>query len=174
VLLLDRFDIAEDGRHHLITANGLLKEPASQQDPGRTFRYDDVCEILCKYSATIEQDLKQLLRLMLFNRAINNTDDHERNFSLIHRGDGFRLSPAYDLVPSLVTGAYHAAGFGLKPYPPRPSEARSLGKLFGLPKPVVASIAEEVRTAVQAWPRFAEQAGVEDQEAAKLSRCFHP
>ena len=39
VLLLDRFDIAEDGRHHLITANGLLKEPASQQDPGRTFRY---------------------------------------------------------------------------------------------------------------------------------------
>jgi len=174
VLLLDRFDIAEDGRHHLITANGLLKEPASQQDPGRTFRYDDVCEILCKYSATIEQDLKQLLRLMLFNRAINNTDDHERNFSLIHRGDGYRLSPAYDLVPSLVTGAYHAAGFGLKPYPPRPSEARSLGKLFGLPKPVVASIAEEVRTAVQAWPRFAEQAGVEDQEAAKLSRCFHP
>ena len=174
VLLLDRFDIAEDGRHHLITANGLLKEPASQQDPGRTFRYDDVCELLCKYSTTIEQDLKQLLRLMLFNRAINNTDDHERNFSLIHRGDGFRLSPAYDLVPSLVTGAYHAAGFGLKPYPPRPSEARSLGKLFGLPKPVVASIAEEVRTAVQAWPRFAEQAGVEDQEAAKLSRCFHP
>ena len=52
VLLLDRFDIAVNARHHLITTNGLLKEPASQQDPGRTFRYDDVCELLRRYSVT--------------------------------------------------------------------------------------------------------------------------
>ena len=115
-----------------------------------------------------------LLRLMLFNRAINNTDDHERNFSLIHRGDGYCLAPAYDLVPSLVTGVYHAAGFDLQPYPPRPSEAGTLGKVFGLPKPLVASIAEEVLCAVQAWPRFAEQTGVEEEEAARIGRCFHP
>jgi len=28
---------------------------------------------------------------MLFNRAINNTDDHERNFSLITQDDGYRM-----------------------------------------------------------------------------------
>lgn len=174
VLLLDRFDIAEGGRHHLITANGLLKEPVSQQDPGRTFRYDDVCELLRRYSANIEQDIEQLLRLMLFNRAINNTDDHERNFSLIHRGEGYCLAPAYDLVPSLVTGAYHAAGFDLNPYPPRPSEANKLGKIFGLPKPVVVSIAEEVLSAVREWPHFAGRTGVDEQEAARIGGCFHP
>lgn len=79
VLLLERFDIAPDGcRYHLITANGLLKEPSSQRDPGGTFRYDDICNLLKKHSTTIDSDLKQLIRLMLFNRAINNTDDHKK------------------------------------------------------------------------------------------------
>jgi serine/threonine protein kinase HipA of HipAB toxin-antitoxin module len=39
-----------------------------------------------QYSINIEQDLKQLLAIMLFNRAIHNADDHERNFSPINRG----------------------------------------------------------------------------------------
>ncbi|MBT3347251.1 MAG: hypothetical protein HOM84_04210 [Thiotrichales bacterium] len=43
-------------------------------------------------------------------RTINNNDDHERNFSLIYRMDdnnhsGYRLSPAYDMVPSIVPAA---------------------------------------------------------------------
>ena len=172
VLLLDRFDIMDNGRHHLITANGLLKEPTSQQDLGRAFRYDDVCGLLQKHSITIEKDLRQLVRLMLFNRAINNTDDHERNFSLIHRGDGYQLAPAYDLVPSVVIGEYHAAGFGYQPYPPKPSEASQLGKVFGLAKTVVADLAEEVIAALDNWREFAGEAGVREEDNQRLSRLF--
>lgn len=173
VLLLDRFDIDTDGtRFHLITANGLLKEPGSQRDPGRVFRYDNVCQLLRQYSTHIEQDLRQLLRLMLFNRAINNTDDHERNFSLINRGDGYQLSPAYDLIPSVVIGEYHAAGFGLNPYPPKPSEVEKVGKIFGLPKTVVADIAESVIDAVSHWDGFAEQAEVGEGDAKIIKRCL--
>lgn len=173
VLLLDRFDITTGGaRYHLITANGLLKEPGSQQDPGRVFRYDNVCELLRQYSIRIEQDLKQLLALMLFNRAIHNTDDHERNISLINRGEGYQLAPAYDLVPSVVTGEYHAAGFGLNPDPPKPSEAVRLGKIFGLPKTVVADVAERVNDAVSRWESFAEQAGVNENDIARIKRCL--
>lgn len=172
VLLLDRFDIIDSGRHHLITANGLLKEPTSQQDPGRAFRYDDVCGLLQKHSITIEKDLKQLVRLMLFNRAINNTDDHERNFSLIHRGEGYQLAPAYDLVPSIAIGEYHAAGFRYQPYPPKPLEASQLGKVFGLARTVVADIAEEVVAALGNWREFAGEAGVCERESQRLSRIF--
>jgi len=173
VLLLDRFDIAPGGsRNHLITANGLLKEPGSQQDPGRVFRYDNVCELLRQYSISIEQDLKQLIALMLFNRAINNTDDHERNFSLINRGDGYQLAPAYDLVPSVATGEYHAAGFGLNPHPPKPSEAGKLGKIFGLSKTVVAEVAERVIDSVTRWESFAAQAGVNADDIARIERCL--
>ncbi len=101
-----------------------------------------------------------------------NTDDHERNFSLIHRRDGYRLSPAYDLTPSLALGAYHAAGFGYEPSPPAPSELSKLGRVFGLSKPQVRRCAEEVAAAVERWPEFAERAGVEEEETARIGRCF--
>jgi len=173
VLLLSRFDIAPGGsRYHLISANGLLKDSLTQRDRGGAFRYDEVCGLLRLYSISIEADLQHLLLLMLFNRAINNTDDHERNFSLIHRGNGFQFAPAYDLVPTLSTGEYHAAGFGYRPNPPTPDEARSLGRVFGLSKRQVAEAAEQVSTAVSHWPDFAEEAGVSEAESTKIARYF--
>ena len=172
VLLLDRFDVCGDARHHLISVNGLLKDPRSQRDLGRAFRYDDVADLIRRYSCRVEVDLPALLRLAAFNRAINNTDDHERNFSLIHRGAGYCLSPAYDLTPSLALGAYHAAGFGYDPSPPRPDALTSMGRVFGLSKPEVRRCAEEVAGAVGQWPTFAEQAGVEAEEMIRIARCF--
>ena len=174
LLLLNRFDIADDdSRYHLITVNGLLKENATQQDCGNTFRYDDIAMLLKKYSMHIEKDLQQLVSLMIFNRAINNTDDHERNFSLINRGDGYQFAPAYDLVPSLNTGQYHAAGFAYSPNPPTPNEAIAQGKIFGLTKTRVKNCAESVITAVEKWPQFAEEAGVEAEQTARIARYFH-
>jgi len=107
---------------------------------------------------------------MLFNSSINNTDDHERNISLIHRGDGYCLAPAYDLVPSIVTGAYHAAGFGWRPNPPTPAEAKSLGRISGLPKGDVAAIADRVVEAIADWPLDAEAAGVSDRDRELVAR----
>ncbi|MCY3840735.1 MAG: HipA domain-containing protein, partial [Gammaproteobacteria bacterium] len=174
VLLLERFDIAPDGhRRHLVTVNALRKEESSQRDSGLAFRYDEVAELLSRYSVAIKADLEQLARLALFNRAINNIDDHARNFSLIHRGDGYRLSPAYDLVPNLAVGEYHAAGFGYGPRPPRPSEAPGLGKVFGLSKPWMRACAEEILTALHGWPRFAEESGLDESESKRIADAFN-
>lgn len=173
VLLLNRFDLAASGhRHHVITVNGLLKEPASQRDQGGIFRYDDIRHLIERLSVDIKADSEQLLRLMLFNRAIHNTDDHERNFSFIHCDTGYRLSPAYDLVPSLTTGEYHAAGYGYQPNPPRPSEAHKLGQVLKMPRPVVARAADEIIAAVEQWPAFAERAGVSEEEAGQVGRAM--
>lgn len=175
VLVLERFDIAADGhRNHLVTVNALLKEDSSQRDSGLPFRYDDVAELLSRYSAAIKADLEQLARLALFNRAINNTDDHTRNFSLIHGGDGYRLSPAYDLVPNLAVGEYHAAGFGYGPRPPRPSDVPRLGKVFGLSKPWMRTCAEEILTALDGWPSFAEESGLDESESKRIADRFNP
>ena len=174
-LLLERFDVAEDGaRHHLITVNALLKEEATQRDSGLPLRYDDVADLLRRYSVAIKADLEQLGRLALFNRAINNTDDHARNFSLIHRGPGYRLAPAYDLVPSLAIGEYHNAGVGYEPGPPRPSQVSRAGRMFGLSKPWLRQCADEIAGAVGRWPEFAEQAGVAESEADTVFSRFNP
>jgi serine/threonine-protein kinase HipA len=173
VLLLDRFDVTPDGqRYHLITASGLLKDPNTQRDTGRAFRYDMVAELIATHVENVEQSLVQLLKLMLFNVAIHNTDDHERNFSFIRRETGYCLAPAYDLMPSLTTGDYHSAGFGYAVAPPRPSEIARHGKVFGLPKPVVKRVAQQVIDAVSRWAEFAGAAGASDEETARISRVL--
>jgi len=168
VLLLNRFDVLSAGRLHLISVNALLKDSNTMADKGDVFRYDDIAELCRRYSAKVERDLHQLLAQMLFNRAINNTDDHERNFSLVCAGEGYQLSPAYDMVPSLTRGAYHAAGFRYSPSPPTIAEVPSLGKIFGLPKTDAARIAERVAEALRQWPAFAEAASVSAEDCEKV------
>jgi len=172
VLLLDRFDMDGPARKHLITVNGLLKEPASQMDLGQAFRYDHVSDLIKKYSCQVEEDLIQLLKLMLFNRAINNTDDHERNFSLMHSEQGYHLAPAYDLVPSLTTNMHHAASYQYQAYPPRPTEALREGRIFKLPRSKVEKAAREVIGAVDRWREFAADVGVADEDIEKVSRVI--
>lgn len=175
VLLLERFDIAPCGhRRHLVTVNALLKEESTQRDSGLSFCYEDVADLLRRHSVAINADLEQLARLALFNRAINNTDDHSRNFSLIHDGDGYRLSPAYDLVPNLAIGEYHAAGFDYLPYPPQPSEVSRSGRMFGLSRTASVSCADDVLAAIGRWRAFAEQAGIVEAEADLIAGRFNP
>lgn len=170
VLLLERFDVLGINRRHLISINTLLKSKKTQQDHGGVFRYDDIANIIKKWSTSPREDLEQLLRQMLFNAAINNTDDHERNFSLINDGEGYRLSPAYDMVPSLAIGQYHVAGFQYSPNPPKTKEVK--GKIFGLPTPTVNNIVEEVNEAIEQWERFAKQAGVNEQDFEALGKVI--
>ncbi|VAW68276.1 hypothetical protein MNBD_GAMMA10-3168 [hydrothermal vent metagenome] len=177
VLLLDRFDIVMENnqpisRRHLVTINALLKNAATQRDKGGVFLYDHIADIIRKHSVNVEQDLKQLLRIMLFNRAINNTDDHERNFSLITQDDGYRMAPGYDMVPSLTTGAYPVAGYQYDPIAPRPGEAGKCGKIFGLPKKTVSNIASQIINAVEQWPEWAEKNNVSEKDCENVKKVI--
>ncbi len=175
-VLIKRFDINNDSaksRNHLITFNALLKDPVTQMDEPLPFTYNQVFSVLQKHSVAIEHDARQLLALMLFNRCINNTDDHPRNFSLLHSEDGYRLAPAYDLMPSLVMGNYHAAGFDYSPNPPTLLEIQKHKKPFGLPKGDVTEIAERVSTAIGQWTHFAKEAGLTNDEEKLLASVFH-
>lgn len=44
----------------------------------------------------------ELFRRICFNALISNTDDHPRNHALIAFDKEWKLSPAYDLTPSLA------------------------------------------------------------------------
>lgn len=168
VLIIERFDLDREYRHHLITLNALMKNPMTQSDHGGTFTYDGMYRLLAKYSTDIATDGAQLLKRMFFNTCIHNLDDHERNFSLIHTTKGYRLSPAYDMVPSVIHGAYPVAGFRYNPVPPRATEYETVTKEFGLSKPQIKQCAEEVISAIEQWGRFAEEAGVSSADLERL------
>lgn len=104
-LRVRRFDLSEAGRYRLMTLNGLLKNPL-QEDMAFP-SYDAIAKLIRKHSINATKDIEQLVGQCLFNAALNNTDDHLRNFSFIDRGKGLQLSPAYDVLPSDTIGAYH-------------------------------------------------------------------
>ncbi|MBL0039510.1 MAG: type II toxin-antitoxin system HipA family toxin [Xanthomonadales bacterium] len=51
-------------------------------------------------STQIARELEQLFRRVLFNILIGNRDDHLRNHGFLRVGDGWQLSPAFDVNPN--------------------------------------------------------------------------
>ena len=65
-----------------------------------------------------------------------------------------------------------SAGFNNKPYPPTPKEAKTLGKIFGLSKPVVESCAERVINAANQWKELAHKNDVDEMQIKTLSHII--
>jgi serine/threonine-protein kinase HipA len=175
VLLLDRFDVSPTGgRYQLASFRSLTRDEETHRLYGGAWLYDVIHDVLVKRSDRIESDCRQLLRQMIFNRAINNLDDHERNFSMMHTEDGWGLSPAYDMVPSMERGGYPVASYKRYAGIPSVDQLLSEGRVFGLGKPEIRRAGDAVFDVVSRWPVFAEEAGVSEQEMESVRRCFPP
>lgn len=108
VLMLQRFDrqyTEEDGtgylRFGLVSGLTVLDCGDSHLDRER-WSYPLLADNLRRWSDKPEADCTELFRRMVFNAAVTNNDDHPRNHALLRRQKGWRLSPAYDLVPAPV------------------------------------------------------------------------
>ncbi len=109
VLMVKRFDVSpQGGRYHMVSLRTLCKER-----PGiYVHSYSDLAQVLRKHSAAPADDLAALYRHMVFNAAIGNVDDHLKNFWMLARPGGFRLAPAFDLVPDISGRGEHTLSFG--------------------------------------------------------------
>ncbi len=108
VLLVRRFDVTEHGgRRHMISMRTLCRER-----PGvYVTSYADLALVLRKYSASPAEDIAALFRHMAFNSAIGNVDDHLKNFWMLNTSSGYRLAPAFDLVPDITERREHTLSF---------------------------------------------------------------
>ena len=73
--------------------------------------YSELANVLGRYSAAPAADVAMLFRHMVFNAAIGNVDDHLKNFWVLATGDGYRLAPAFDLVPDVSSRGEHTLSF---------------------------------------------------------------
>ena len=109
ILMLQRFDRQYDEtrtdkgylRFGLVSGLTLLDCGDSHLDRER-WSYPLMADNLRRWSDKPEADCAELFRRMVFNAAVTNNDDHPRNHALLRRQKGWRLSPAYDLVPAPV------------------------------------------------------------------------
>ena len=104
VLLVKRFDRenADHGylRARMMSGLTMLRTEDTHQHRDR-WSYLLLAEELRRISAQPRDDAAELFRRMVFNALISNTDDHPRNHAAIARDADWKLSPAYDLTPSM-------------------------------------------------------------------------
>lgn len=101
-LLVRRFDRerADAGyrRARMASALTLLRCDEGVTERGK-WAYPLLADEVRRISAAPHEDLRELFTRMCFNAAVSNLDDHPRNHAMIAWQRGWRLSPAYDLVP---------------------------------------------------------------------------
>jgi serine/threonine-protein kinase HipA len=98
-LAIKRFDInGENGRHHFLSMQSLVGIEEQLGLP-----YARMADILRKISVEPQKDIQALYKQMAINIIIANCDDHLKNFAMRYdyKAKGYRLSPAYDVVPNL-------------------------------------------------------------------------
>lgn len=127
-LLVKRFDINEAGGYnHLISMQSLLKG-----DGNYNSSYRDLAEVIKHISTQPVHDLHRLYQQMVFNVIIGNTDDHLKNFLMLHDTRGWRLSPAFDLVPNIGFNHEHVLRIGPDNKTPDIETLLAEAKYFGI------------------------------------------
>ncbi|MGL6047459.1 MAG: type II toxin-antitoxin system HipA family toxin, partial [Vogesella sp.] len=172
-LLLRRFDrpgkVDSGGRIHFLSAAAFTNSPYDSNAGS----YVKLAQHLRKYGANVAADLAQLFRRMVFNMAIDNTDDHVKNHGVLHAGSNrYGLSPAYDLVPQLTNLGYMSMAIVDEKMDAHLDLARANAAQFGLTKEAAHQIISEVLQGVSNWRSLFESMGVDRPALSRIEACL--
>jgi serine/threonine-protein kinase HipA len=165
-----RFDRQLHERIHFasaMTMTGQNEDTIKNNPPS----YLDLAEFIQYNGAQNTQDLKQLWRRIVFYMAVSNTDDHLRNHGFILTNQGWILSPAFDINPSVdkdglalnIDTQNNALDFEL---------AKSVGEYFQLSDTEMNTIITEVKMAVSGWENIAREIGISRAEQELMRAAF--
>jgi serine/threonine-protein kinase HipA len=170
VLILRRFDRTVSTRIPFLSAMSMLGA-----DDHETRSYLEVVDVLRRYGAAPEEDMRALWRRIVFNILITNTDDHLRNHAFLYDGpDGWRLAPAYDLnpVPVDIKPRVLTTAIDLDDGRASLELARSVARYFELSDRDARAITFEVGQAVAGWRREAARLGLTAAAIDRMASAF--
>jgi serine/threonine-protein kinase HipA len=165
-----RFDREKEQRIHFASAMTMT---SNSEDTIRDNMpsYLDIADFIQNYGVNINENLQQLWRRIIFNIAVSNTDDHLRNHGFILTNEGWILSPAYDINPSIdkdglalnIDTNNNELDFNL---------AISVGEYFRLDNSQMDKIINEVIEAVSSWKVIAQEIGISRAEQELMTAAF--
>ncbi|MHC1707269.1 MAG: type II toxin-antitoxin system HipA family toxin [Bacteroidales bacterium] len=165
-----RFDRFHGERVHFASAMTMT---GNNEDTIRDFpaSYLDIALFIQNHSGNPKEDLHELWKRIVFSIAISNTDDHLRNHGFIIANNNWRLSPAYDINPSVdkeelsltIDENSGVLDFDL---------AMSVIEYFRLNDTEAAVILHKVKDVVRNWENVAKQTGILRKEIETMRWAF--
>lgn len=179
VMLIERFDrepLARGmGRRHMVSALTLLALH-EQDSPDSSYAAISDAMGVHGVSGQIASDRNELFARMVFNILVSNDDDHLRNHAFLFdaEGDGWRLSPLYDVVPRPQVAQERMLHLSIGPQGrlARLDNALAGAGRFGLLPPDAARIIDRVVRAVRNWRDLFEGLGVPVREIDRVASAF--
>jgi serine/threonine-protein kinase HipA len=180
VLMLERFDrlYTEKGylRFGFVSGLTILDCEDSYLERER-WSYPLLAENLRRWSEQPERDCVELFRRMVFNAAVTNNDDHPRNHAVLHRDQGWCLSPAYDLVPAPVVSLERRdLALTVGNYGRTASVYNLLSQCtrFGLSADAARKEINQIANVVRGWGEYFFASGVSAQDVEYIAPAFLP
>jgi serine/threonine-protein kinase HipA len=165
-----RFDRVKNKRIHFASAMTMTgnNEDILKDKPAS---YLDIAEFIQFNESNNTKELHQLWRRLIFNIAISNTDDHLRNHGFILSELGWKLSPAFDINPSIdkdslslnIDSTSNLLDIEL---------AKSVGEYFQLNEKQMGTIIKEVEKSVKNWKKEASKIAIKNSEITLMSSAF--
>lgn len=171
-----RFDRDQGRRIHSISAGTAIRAAtASGEEP--QMGYPELARILRRVGIAQDdmnqRDARELFRRMVFNILVDNTDDHEKNHSLLVvnplENGRLKLAPAYDVLPTNSGQGYQEFICGAHGPDSTLENAMTQCDAFGLlPAEAAAEIATVIDI-VNTWQEHFAQAGVTERDIESLA-----
>ena len=167
-----RFDRTPDGEK--IHQQSLCAIAHFDYNSAGSYSYEQAFQVNRELRLPYE-DMEQLYRRMVFNVAARNQDDHTKNIAYLMNQKGeWRLSPAYDVIY-----AFNPSGRWTKDHQMTVNGKRSgflktdlisIGKEMGIRQQ--NRIINEVIATVVNWRKYADIAGVDQNQAVEIQKTF--
>jgi len=170
VLLVRRFDREACHRVPFLSAMSMLG--ADDREPRS---YLEIADALRRHGVAARRDLTELWSRVVFSILISNTDDHLRNHGFLYEdGQGWRLSPAYDLNPTPAEIGPRILQTYIDEYDGTASVDRALAtaSYYGLDLDDAKRIAGEIGRAASAWRETAAGLGASPEEIMRMESAF--
>ncbi|HXM12558.1 MAG TPA: HipA domain-containing protein [Terriglobales bacterium] len=166
--LVKRFDrTARGGRLAFISAMTLTQH--TDGEPGTS--YLELIDLLQSRGADTRSDCVQLFRRVVFNILIHNTDDHLRNHGFFVDENGIRLSPAYDVNPSVDRDEL-ALAINEVENTCDVSIAMEASQDYGLNPREATDVLKQVQDAVAGWREEATRLNIPKAEQDLMANAF--
>ncbi len=180
VLMVERFDRehTEGGylRFGLVSGLNMLNCDENYLDRER-WSYPLLADQLRRWSEKPDEDRIELFRRIVFNAAVTNNDDHPRNHAVRRTARGWRLTPAYDLVPApLVSFERRDLAMTIGTYGRTASIYNLLSQCerFGLTIEAARKEIERVVAIVRTWRDHFRACGVSAKDVEYMAQAFLP